>query len=243
MRPRLLIAAFLFSCLVAAAIARGEGKTAAVLPPGVQATWDLDKAWRETTPTRERVCINGLWHFQPAKSAADVPPADGWGWFKVPGSWPGVGDYLQKDSQTIYPHPNWEHQNVGEISAAWYERQIEIPRQWGGRRVALSLEYLNSFAVVYIDGKKSGEIRFPAGQIDLTPICQPGTKHNLCLLVLAMPLKGVLLSYADTATAKEVKGSVAHRGLCGDVYLVSTPPDAHRRCPGEHVGSAIGNQV
>jgi hypothetical protein len=29
---------------------------------------------------------------------------------------------------------------------------------------------------------------------------------------------------ADTAAAKQVKGAVARRGLCGDVYLVSTPP-------------------
>jgi hypothetical protein len=39
-----------------------------------------------------------------------------------------------------------------------------------------------------------------------------------------MPLKGVMLSYTDTASAREVKGSVARRGLCGDVYLESTPP-------------------
>ena len=33
-----------------------------------------------------------------------------------------------------------------------------------------------------------------------------------------------MLSYTDSASAREVKGSVARRGLCGDVYLVSTPP-------------------
>lgn len=217
------VAAFLFGFFISGVAARGEEQPAAPLPPGVNAVWDLSKAWHETTPTRERVCINGLWHFQPAKSAADAPPDKGWGWFKVPGCWPGVGDYLQKDSQTIYPHPSWEHQNIAEIASAWYERQIEIPKQWEARRIALSLEYLNSFAIAYIDGKKAGEIRFPAGEIDLTTICPPGTKHNLCLLVLAMPLKAVFLSYADTAAAKEVKGSVERRGLCGDAYLVSTP--------------------
>lgn len=29
----------------------------ALLPPGVNAIWDLSKAYRETTPTREHVCI------------------------------------------------------------------------------------------------------------------------------------------------------------------------------------------
>ena len=48
----------------------------------------------------------------------------------------------------------------------------------------------------------------------------------LSLHVVALPLKGVMLSYADTASAREVKGTVARRGLCGDVYLVSTPRGA-----------------
>jgi hypothetical protein len=30
-------------------------------------------------------------------------------------------------------------------------------------------------------------------------------------------------SYTDTASAREIRGSVARRGLCGDVFLVSTP--------------------
>ena len=38
----------------------------APLPAEVRVVWDLKKAHRETTPTRERVCINGLWRWQPA---------------------------------------------------------------------------------------------------------------------------------------------------------------------------------
>ncbi|HEV8541988.1 MAG TPA: hypothetical protein VGR78_06335, partial [Verrucomicrobiae bacterium] len=83
-------------------------------------------------------------------------------------------------------------------------------------------DYLNSFAAVFVDGKKAGEMRFPAGEVDLTRLCVPGEKHVLTMLVVAMPLKGVLLSYTDSASAREVKGSVARRGLCGDVYLVGT---------------------
>jgi hypothetical protein len=48
----------------------------------------------------------------------------------------------------------------------------------------------------------------------------------LSILVVALPLKGVMLSYNDTASARQVKGSVPRRGLCGDVYLVGTPAAA-----------------
>ena len=80
-----------------------------------------------------------------------------------------------------------------------------------------------------MDGKKAGEIRFPAGEVDLTALCRPGATHVLSLLVVAMPLKGVLLSHTDTNAAREVKGTVERRGLCGDVFLIGTPGwPAHR---------------
>ena len=65
-----------------------------MLPNGVRAVWDLEKAYREKTPTRERVCLNGLWRWQPAGEVADAVPSDRWGYFKVPGSWPGITDYM-----------------------------------------------------------------------------------------------------------------------------------------------------
>jgi len=198
----------------------------AVLPPGVKAVWDLDKSQRETTPTRERISINGLWRWQPsADQAASVPP-DGWGYFKVPGSWPGISDYMQKDCQSVFAHDSWSEVKLGAISAAWYQREIEIPAAWSGRRIVLSVDYLDSLAVVYVDGVKGGELRFPAGQLDLTFLVRPGSRHTLSMYVLAMPLEAVMMSFSDTATPRQAEGSVARRGLCGDVYLVSEPAAA-----------------
>ncbi len=198
-------------------------QVAASLPAGVRAVWDLGKAYRETTPTRERICINGLWRWQPAeRTSAEAPPGN-WGYFKVPGCWPGITDYMQKDCQTVYSHPGWKGVRLGSVTAAWYQREISIPSQWTGRRIAVSIECLNSLASVYVDGRKAGEIRFPGGELDLTAVCRPGAKHVLSMLVVALPLKSVLLSYNDTAAGRQVRGTVPRRGLCGDVYLVSTP--------------------
>ena len=35
------------------------------LPDGVKAVWDVTKAYHETTPIRERICLNGLYLDQP----------------------------------------------------------------------------------------------------------------------------------------------------------------------------------
>jgi hypothetical protein len=214
------VAALASVCLVAWCAVRAD----APLPPGVKAVWDLEKADRQKTATRERVCLNGLWQWQPASGGAtDAVPAARWGYFKVPGCWPGITDYLQKDCQTVFPDPAWKNEKLSGVTAAWYKREIAIPADWAGRRIALSVEYLNSYAAVFVDGKKAGELRFPGGELDLSAACKPGGKHELALLVLALPLKGVMQSYSDSASAREVKGSVARRGLCGDVYLTGEP--------------------
>jgi hypothetical protein len=214
----------LSSILVASLNVWCGAQTQAILPETVKAVWSLDRAYKETTATRERVCVNGLWRWQPGEG--EEIPGDGWGYFKVPGAWPGITDYLEKDSQTVYPHPSWRGRSLREVSAAWYQREISVPAGWEGRRIFLSVDTLNSFATVFVDNDKVGELRFPSGEIDITRFCRAGEKHLLTMHVVAMPLKAVMLSYTDSAHAREVKGAVARRGLCGDVFLVSRPATA-----------------
>jgi len=201
----------------------GADESVMTLPPGVKAVWDSSKAYHETTPTRERICLNGLWQWQPSEARTETVPSGNWGYFKVPGCWPGISDYEQKDCQTVYAHPSWSGRKLADLSTTWYQRQITIPENWTGRRLTLSFEYLNSYGVVYLDGTRAGEIRFPGGELDITSFCRPGQTHTLALFVAALPLKGVMLSYTDSASAREVKGSVPRRGLCGDVFLAGTP--------------------
>jgi hypothetical protein len=221
--PLFLRFCWLVGLLVLCGTSNAADSANAILPAGVRAVWDLDKAARESTSSRERICLNGLWQWQPAKPSDQGVPTGAWGFFKVPGCWPGITDYMQKDCQTVFAHPAWKDLNLGQLSAAWYQRQIEVPASWKGKRITLSLAYLNSFASLFVDGKSAGDLRFPAGEIDLTALCLPGTKHDLSLLVVALPLKGVMLSYGDTFGAKQVQGRVERRGLCGDVWLTGTP--------------------
>ena len=217
------LSAVLFAALLVTATAFGQQDFSVPLPEGVKAVWNLSEAYRETTPTREKICINGLWLWQPAGQTLDQVPTNNWGYFKVPGCWPGITDYMQKDYQTVYAHPSWKDTRFGNVSAAWYERTISVPQEWAGRRIAFSVDYLNSFAAVFVNGTKCGEIHFPGGELDLSSHLRPGKTNVLSLFVVAMPLKGVLVSYTDSNAAREVKGKVERRGLCGDVFLVSTP--------------------
>src|SRR2546425_13335401 len=100
--------------------ALGAAPQDAPLLAGVKAVWDLGKAYREKTPTRERVCLNGLWRWQPAGEDTGLVPAEGWGYFKVPGFWPGKTSYIQEDCQTLHVHPNWKDADLRGLTAAWY---------------------------------------------------------------------------------------------------------------------------
>ncbi len=216
--------AMMSSLLALAGSGHSDAQPAVALPEGVQAVWEMDKAHREATATRERICLNGLWQWQPSDSNENRIPDGDWGYFKVPGCWPGITDYMQKDCQTVHAHPSWKTRPLGTVSAAWHQRELTVPREWTGRRIALQIDYLNSYAVVHIDGQRAGELHFPGGELEITDYCRPGATHHLAVWVLALPLKAVLLSYTDSASAREAKGTVARRGLCGDIFLVSTPP-------------------
>jgi len=149
---------------------------------------------QQGTPTRARISLNGVWRWKPEG-------ADEWNSIAIPDSWP-------RESKAI---------------AAQYEREITIPEEWAGRRVTLSADCINSYAAVYVDGVKAGEMRYPAGEVDLTRWCSPGKTHLLSMQVIAMPLKAVMLSYSDSASAKTVEGTVVRRGITGDVYLNALP--------------------
>jgi beta-galactosidase len=122
----------------------------APLPPGVKTVWDLDKAFREKTPTHERICINELWRWQPARNAqglvtTDSPltggisvPDDRWGYFKVP------GNFAEPIQMKVFAHPSWSIAPLKALCAAWHQREITIPPEWAGRRISIAVEYLNS---------------------------------------------------------------------------------------------------
>lgn len=223
MKRGLYIAGVLFGVLGGWWLAPAAPSPASVLPDGVRVVWDLGRAERLRTPTRERICLNGLWRFQPAAGDTWAERGEAWGFFKVPGSWPGITDYMQKDCQTLFTHPAWKGVELGKTTAAWQEREFEVPADWVGRRMALRLELVHSSAAVWVDGQPAGEVRFPAGEVDLTALCQPGKRHTLTLLVQALPLKDVLFAHTDTFGVRAVPGSVARRGLCGDVFLTGEP--------------------
>ncbi len=88
-------------------------------------------------------------------------------------------------------------------------------------------EYLNSFATVYVDGKKVGPDALPrrrGGHHRRLPAGANATCSRS--RVVALPLGAEVIVFNDTMAPGRCAGQVARKGLCGDVYLVGTPAGA-----------------
>src|SRR6185437_12472074 len=85
------------------------------------------RLWQVSTKTRSKVCLDGVWGWQPAIKGANAVPTEHWGTFKVPGPWPEITDYMQTECQTVMPDPSWKGVNMRSLTAAWYERDFTVP--------------------------------------------------------------------------------------------------------------------
>ena len=192
--------------------------------------WDVAEAFRIVTPTRETICLNGLWNFFPVSKAADaaaVPQTGaGWGWFKVPGIWPGMGwgDNQPGDNSAIVLSPFASAGfNPAKLNTAWYRRTVAVPADWKGRAVSLDISMLQTCAQVYVDGKRAGELYYPGGKVDLTAAIKPGTTQELALLVSAKNDEAVGSVFMAPGRLVKTSGKIMNRGITGDMFLTAEP--------------------
>lgn len=206
----------------------------APLPPGfVGDPWSLEDAARETTPTRERICLNGLWGFRPVLSGetpeTPPPPGDGWGWFKVPGMWPASAADFEQGAQIVW-RSAWVEEREGDhrtFEQGWYRRRIRVPAAWAGRRIALEFTMLQTHARAWVDGQPCGELWYPGGSLDTSGgRLRPGAEHELVLLVTARPLTATRDAFMAPDRVIAEKATVRLRGIAGDLFLDASPSGA-----------------
>ncbi len=107
------------------------------------------------------------------------------------------------------------------VGAAWYQRTIDIPREWAGRRVALSLERPHWETRVWLDGQCVGtnDSLCTAHVYDLGTAIVPG-RHTLTVRVdnrLIVDVGAWSHSVTD-----HTQGN--WNGIVGHIELRSTPP-------------------
>lgn len=167
-----------------------------------------------TTPTRELVNLDGLWHFaldggpDPLDTSLEVA---------VPASY---NDLFTDPA--IREHVGW----------AWYQRQVRVPRGWAGERVILRLDAATHEGKVYVDGVMvahhvGGYTPFEA---DITDLVRPGQEFRLTVGVNNELTNTTIPPGTITVTADGGRKQTYlhdfynYAGLARSVWLYCVPP-------------------
>ena len=223
--------------LVAGAALAGSSPEESTPPPAGAPpdVWSLDGAFHASTPLRDRWCLNGLWGFRPpmkGDAGGAVPAPDGtWGWGKIPSVWEINTSWAEalKDNprraQTFHFAPEVEArpEAIAADNRAWFRRTFTMPPETAGRRVVLAFTMLNTRAVVYVDGVRAAEARFPGDEADITAFVRPGAEQTIDLLVTAYPFSKETQDFNAPDRAETKKSTVACKGVTGDLYLDALP--------------------
>ena len=194
------------------------------LPAGVKAVWDLNQAHRETTATRERICINGLWRWQPAETSVNQPPTANWGQPQVPGPWPGFGrSDRRRRSQSVFRAQAGRAAPSSRRCGLVRARDRSAPKRGPAAGWCSPPSTSIPTRRCMWMAKRRARCCTPRGEVDLTAACRPGGKHVLTIQVAALPLSEVVAVFSDSNAPRQARGEVSRHGLCGDIYLVSEP--------------------
>jgi len=193
--------------------------------------------------------LDGQWRFELDRKGAGIEQR--WYARKLPGqvrlpgtlTEQGIGDEISLETpwtggivdKSFFTAPEYEkYRQAGHIKvpfwlqpekyyagAAWYQRDIDIPEEWRGKRIVLFLERAHWETRVWVDGKSFG-----ANTALATP-----HEHELGLSVL--PGKHVLTIRVDNRMVVDI-GENSHsvsdhtqgnwNGIVGRIELQATPP-------------------
>jgi beta-galactosidase len=164
--------------------------------------------------------LDGKWTF--ALDPQDVGDQENWHSqdfstsILVPGSWEeqGFGD---APKSRLLGGWNKHHEYEG---AAWYSRTVEIPAEWAGRSIELTLKGVRWRSRVWVDGIRCGQqeqLSIPH-RYDLTPHLKPGSSHRLAIQVNNRMLYALPESHINSDQTATHWG-----GITGGIELLSRP--------------------
>jgi beta-galactosidase len=127
-------------------------------------------ALRGYSDTRQDILIDDGWKFI-RDDAGLSAPADAWQAVSIPHTWNTVA----ADAGDHKGDPHYRKFNYWR-GACWYDRTIDVPAAWHGKREFIQFEAASIVANVYINGQSLGQHRgaFTAFAYELTPYLHQG---------------------------------------------------------------------
>ncbi|WP_367319656.1 glycoside hydrolase family 2 TIM barrel-domain containing protein [Streptomyces sp. HUAS ZL42] len=162
------------------------------------------------------VRLDGDWRFQ-LLPAPDAPLADVWSSSYVPGVWTLQGtDDLPRYTNVRMPFAEFPPGSPAANPTGVYERDVDVPAGWAGRRIVLQVGAAESVLLVHVDGRPVGVSKDShlAAEFDLTGVVRPGRRAVVRLTVV---------KWSD-ASHIEDQDQWWHGGITRSVLLYATDP-------------------
>ncbi|GAA4586700.1 glycoside hydrolase family 2 TIM barrel-domain containing protein [Planotetraspora phitsanulokensis] len=180
---------------------------------------------------RAGLTLDGRWRFQ-LLPHPDAALSGRWAEIEVPGCWTmqdfddvhGVGDLPQYTNFDM-PWPDLPPRPPSANPTGVYEREVDVPAEWAGRRVVLHVGAAESVLIARVNGIDVGigKDSHLAGEFDVTGVVRPGESNTIGLTVV---------KWSD-ATFVEDQDQWWHGGVTRPVRLYATDPlhldDVHIR--------------
>ncbi|WP_062644198.1 glycoside hydrolase family 2 TIM barrel-domain containing protein [Streptomyces maremycinicus] len=163
--------------------------------------------------------LDGDWRFR-LLPAPDAPVDGAWSRAAVPGVWTmqtieGADD-LPQYLNIRMPFAEFPPLSPADNPTGVYEREIDVPAEWAGRRVVLQVGAAESVLLVHVDGRPVGISKDShlAAEFDLSGVVRPGGRSVLRLTVV---------KWSD-ASHIEDQDHWWHAGITRSVLLYATDP-------------------
>ncbi|MEU1195314.1 glycoside hydrolase family 2 TIM barrel-domain containing protein [Streptomyces sp. NPDC005813] len=159
--------------------------------------------------------LDGDWRFQ-LLPAPDASLGD-WARIEVPGAWTMQDtDDLPQYTNFRMPWREFPPASPAANPSGVYERDVEVPAEWAGRRIVLQVGAAESVLLVHVDGRPVGVSKDShlAAEFDLSEAVRPGRRATVRLTVV---------KWSD-ASHIEDQDQWWHGGITRSVLLYATDP-------------------
>ncbi|MEN1889428.1 glycoside hydrolase family 2 TIM barrel-domain containing protein [Streptomyces mirabilis] len=160
--------------------------------------------------------LDGSWRFQLLPTPTSAPGL-AWSSLRVPGSWTTQDtDDLPQYTNFTMPWGEFPPTSPDANPTGVYEREVDVPAEWAGRRIVLQVGAAESVLLVHVDGRPVGVSKDShlAAEFDLSDVVRPGERASLRLTVV---------KWSD-ASHLEDQDQWWHAGITRSVLLYATDP-------------------
>ncbi|MEU1443016.1 glycoside hydrolase family 2 TIM barrel-domain containing protein [Streptomyces mirabilis] len=160
--------------------------------------------------------LDGSWRFQLLPTPTSAPGL-AWSSLQVPGSWTTQDtDDLPQYTNFTMPWGEFPPTSPDANPTGVYEREVDVPAEWAGRRIVLQVGAAESVLLIHVDGRPVGVSKDShlAAEFDLSDVVRPGERASLRLTVV---------KWSD-ASHLEDQDQWWHAGITRSVLLYATDP-------------------